>query len=78
VEQALAHASRIMPLVTTAHLPSAHYGWFWPEVYTNLPIVDETLPHPFRRDSDEPVRFGNVSALDPVLFSKIEDSPTRL
>jgi hypothetical protein len=38
-----------------------------------MPIVDEALPHPFRRDSDEPVRFGNVSALDPVLFSKIEE-----
>ena len=73
VEQALANASRIMPLVTTAHLPSAHYGWFWPEMYTNMPIVDETLPHPFRRDSDEPVRFGNTSAMDPVLFSKIEE-----
>ena len=73
VEQSLANASRILPLVTMSHLPSAHYGWFWPEMYTNMPIVDETLPHPFRRDSDEPVRFGNVSALDPVLFSKIKE-----
>ncbi|MBI5305468.1 MAG: hypothetical protein HY868_25290 [Chloroflexi bacterium] len=73
VEQALASASRIMPLVTTTHVPSAHYGWYFPEIYTNMPIVDETLPHPFRRDSDEPIRFGNVSAMDPVLFSKIEE-----
>lgn len=73
VEHALAHASRIMPLVTTVHVPSAHYGWYWPEVYTNMPIADDTLPHPYRRDSDEPVRFGNTSPMDPALWAKVDE-----
>src|SRR5262249_13709350 len=34
-EAALAEASRILPLVTTAHLPSAANNGFWPEIYTN-------------------------------------------
>ena len=72
VEQALGNASRILPLVTTAYMPSAHYGWFWPEMYTPLPIVNEKLPHHYR-DTDEPKRVGNVSALDPVLFCKAEE-----
>jgi hypothetical protein len=53
-------------------MPSAHYGWFWPEMYTPLPIVNEKLPHHYR-DTDEPKRVGNVSALDPVLFCKAEE-----
>lgn len=72
VEQALAHASRILPLVTSAHLPSAHYGWYWPEVYTNLPIVEQSPAHSYR-DSDAPVRFSNVSALDPAVFARAEE-----
>ena len=72
VERALASSSRILPLVTTAHLPSAHYGCYWPEMYTNMPIVDAKLPHPYR-DTDEPRLFGNVSSLDPAIFSKIDE-----
>ena len=72
VEQALANASRILPLVTMSHMPSAHYGCFFPEIYTHMPIADETIPHPYG-DTDEPKRFGNVSALDPAIFSKPEE-----
>jgi hypothetical protein len=72
VERALASASRILPLVTMSHMPSAHYGCFFPEIYTHMPIVDETIPHPYR-DTDEPRCFGNVSALDPAIFSKPEE-----
>ncbi len=35
---ALASASRILPLVTTAHCPSAANNIYWPEMYTNMPI----------------------------------------
>ena len=42
VEGALANASRILPLLTTAHHPSASNNAYWPEIYTNMPIVDET------------------------------------
>jgi hypothetical protein len=71
-ENALAHASRILPLVTTAHLPSAANNNFWPEVYTNMSIVDAAVPHPYG-DSPSPKRFGTVSPLDPQLFSRVDD-----
>ncbi|HZO90887.1 MAG TPA: hypothetical protein VFB38_21350 [Chthonomonadaceae bacterium] len=71
-EAALSQASRILPLVTTAHLPSAANNGFWPEIYTNMPIVNEKRPHPYG-DTPSPKRFGTVSALDPVLFSSIEE-----
>lgn len=69
---ALAHASRILPLVTTAHLPSAANNGFWPEVYTNMPVVDAERPHPYH-DTPTPKHFGTVSPLDPELFSPVED-----
>jgi hypothetical protein len=71
-EAALSNASRILPLVTTAHLPSAANNGFWPEIYTNMPIVDEQRPHPYG-DTPSPKRFGAVSPLDPELFSRIEE-----
>jgi hypothetical protein len=77
VEAALAASSRILPLVTTAHLPSAANNHFWPEIYSNMPIVDENRPHPYG-DTPSPKRFGTVSPLDPELFSRIEDFVTEL
>lgn len=71
-EAALASASRILPLVTTAHHPSAANNRYWPEMYTNLPIVDAARPHPYG-DTPSPKRFGTVSALDPELFARIDD-----
>lgn len=67
-EGALAHASRVLPLVTVAHDPSASNNRYWPEIYTNMPIVDDKRPHPYR-DTPSPRRFGTVSSLDPELFS---------
>jgi hypothetical protein len=76
-EQALAHASRILPLVTAAHLPSAaNYGW-WAEMPANVPIVDERRRHPYG-DTPSPKRFGTVSPLDPQLFSRVDDYADEL
>ncbi len=85
-EAALAHASRILPLVTTAHHPSAANNNYWPEIYTNMPILGEgrkrspseaglSLPYPSHPygDTASPKRFGNVSALDPELFSSVDE-----
>ena len=72
VEAALASASRALPLVTAAHGASAGNNTYWPEVYTNQPIVNEHRPHPYR-DTPAPRVFGNVSPLDPQLFSRISD-----
>lgn len=78
-EAALASASRILPLVTTAHHPSASNNYFWPEMYTDMPIVwveedgeDRTRPHPYV-DTPRPRRAGTVSALDPEVFSSASE-----
>lgn len=71
-ELALASASRILPLVTTAHCPSAANNNYWPEIYTNMSIVDASHPGPYG-DTPSPKRFGTVSPLDPELFSRIDD-----
>ena len=71
-EGALSHASRILPLFTTAHTPSAANNNYWPEVYTNMPIVDASRPHPYG-DTPSPRRFGTVSPLDPQLFARVDD-----
>ena len=73
IEKALSHASRILPLVTSAHLPSAANNNYWPEMYVNMSISDATLPTPYG-DSPTPRRFGTVSPLDPMMFSTIDQS----
>jgi hypothetical protein len=70
VETAVANASRILPIVTTAHAPSAGNNTYWPEVYTNHSMVDAEHPGPYR-DTPAPRVFGTVSPLDPQLFDTI-------
>ena len=67
VEHALANASKVIPLVTSAHLPSAAGMSYWPEIYSNMPVADEKQPHIYG-DTPKPKVFGHVSALDPGLF----------
>lgn len=76
-EAALASASRVLPVITTAHGASAANNSYWPEVYTNQPIVDGAHAHPYR-DSPAPRVFGNVSPFDPQLFSRINDFAAEL
>jgi hypothetical protein len=71
VETAVANASRILPLLTSAHLPSASNHSFWPEMYTNMPMVRGAGFTPYS-DTPEPKCFATVSPLDPVLFATIE------
>lgn len=75
MEEALANASRILLLITTAYHPSASNNRYWPEIYTNMPMAwreGETRPQPYR-DTPSPQRFGTVSSLDPEIFSSIEE-----
>ena len=44
VEAALGSATRILPLITTAHLPSAAQDTYSPEFYTNQSIADPGRP----------------------------------
>ena len=55
-EIALGNASRVLLTITTAHTPSCSNNGYWPEIHTNIPIVNGN-------------RFGNVSPLDPELFT---------
>ena len=76
-ELALANASRILPIITTAHDPSAANNNYWPEMYLNQSIVDDHLRQPYS-DTPSPKIFGNVSPLDPQLFSRINDFAAEL
>jgi hypothetical protein len=71
-ELALANASRILPIITTAHSPSAGNNTYWPEMYINQSIVDARLGFDYG-DTPAPKTFGNVTPLDPQLFLRIND-----
>ncbi|HET7083221.1 MAG TPA: hypothetical protein VFI23_00510 [Rhizomicrobium sp.] len=71
-EHALSSASRILPLITSAHMASASNHAYWPEMYSNQPIVDATSYVPYT-DTPQPRVFANVSPLDPQLFSTISE-----
>ncbi|HEX4028051.1 MAG TPA: hypothetical protein VHX18_10550 [Rhizomicrobium sp.] len=71
-EDALSAASRVLPLLTSAHLPSASNHSLWYEMYTNQPIVEGTGFVPYT-DTPQPRVFANVSPLDPQLFSTIAE-----
>jgi hypothetical protein len=71
VEPALAAASRLLPIITTAHLPSAANNNYWPEIYTNQSLLEPSETE--YTDTPAPKIFGNTSPLDPQLFSRIND-----
>jgi hypothetical protein len=70
VEAALANASRMLPLVTSAHLCSASNHSFWPEINESMPIVLGGDRSPYS-DTPAPRCFGTVSPLDPQIFSTV-------
>ena len=76
-EGALANASRILPIITSAHLPSAANNTYWPEIYTNEPMVDARRKNPYT-DTPSPKVFANTSPLDPQLFSRMSDFADEL
>ena len=71
LEAALAHSSRILPLITTAWLPSASNHEFWPEMFTPLSLLPIT-GRPLYGDSPAPHNVSAISPLDPQLFSTID------
>src|SRR5690606_26267638 len=66
--KAIASASRILPLVTLAHTPTASNNSYWPEMYENMSIVHEAPSLPYGYELFRPARFGTVGACDPQLF----------
>lgn len=77
LETALARASRILPIVTTAHLPSAACDAYWPEIYWNQPLAGEARVNPYT-DTPSPKTFQHVSPLDPQLFSGMSEFAQEL
>jgi len=72
VESALSNVFPILPIVLTSHGVSAANDHYWPEMYTNLSIADPNNKNPFF-DTPSPRVFGNVSPMDPQLFTRIND-----
>jgi hypothetical protein len=77
LEAALGSASRVMPVITTTHGASGSNNSYWPEMYMNMPIVDEKRAQPYG-DTPSPKVFGNVSAFDPQLFSTSNECAAAL
>lgn len=77
MEQSLANVTRILPIVLTSHGASAANNAYWPEMYTNQPIADPNIKHPYA-DSPSPKVFGNVSPFDPQLFARINEFAAEL
>lgn len=77
LQSALAHSSRILPLITTAWLPSASNHSFWPELYSPISILPPT-GQPLYTDSPAPHNVSAISPLDPQLFSTIDQHASDL
>lgn len=77
MEAALANVSRILPIITTAHAPSAGNNTYWPELYYNQSMVDAEHYGPYG-DSLAPRVFGNASPLDPGLFLTMNEYAEEL
>lgn len=76
-EQALAHATRILPTVLTAHDPSAGNNNYWPEMYTNISVMTPDPKTPYY-DTPVPKIFGTVSSLDPQMFLTVNEFAQEL
>ncbi len=74
---ALANASRILPIVTNAYLPSAACDAYWPEIYWNQAMAAEPDENPYA-DTAAPKVFQNASPLDPQLFLTMNDFADQL
>ncbi|MEQ4209153.1 hypothetical protein [Actinopolymorpha sp. B9G3] len=73
VEQALAPASRVLPLVTVVHGLGASNNGYWPEIYLNMPIAGGPNADHYERDTAKPPTFGGVSAFDPSMFYRVDE-----
>ena len=68
-EAGLSAASRVLPLVSLTHAPSASNNHYWPEIYTNLGLVEGSGRLAYAFDMEGPVRFGNAPTFDSELFA---------
>lgn len=73
----LAAASRILPTVTSAYLPSVACSVYWPEMYWNQPLTAEPV-QPLYNDTPSPKVFAHASAADPQLFANCAEFAAEL
>ena len=73
VEAALASASRVLPLITVVHGLGASNNGYWPEMYTDMPIVEGPHTDYYKTDTAAPPTFTGVSPFDPSMFARIDD-----
>jgi hypothetical protein len=59
----------VLPLVTLTHGPSASNNHYWPEVYTNLGLMEGSGKRAYGFDMEGPTRFGNAPTFDSALFA---------
>lgn len=68
-ERALGLASRVLPLISIAHAPSASNNHYWPEIYSNISLIPGNNGRAYAFDIEGEARFGNVATFDSELFS---------
>ncbi|MDQ0253321.1 hypothetical protein J2S74_000693 [Evansella vedderi] len=72
-ENSLKYASKILPLITLAHMPSVANNHYWPEIYSNIFIIDTDGKPEYHCDGRHPDTFNVASPLDPELFYRIDE-----
>jgi len=73
-ERGLSWASRVLPLITLAHGPSASNNHYWPEIYSNLAYIDGGAGgRAYGFDMEGPTRFGNAPTFDSMLFANARE-----
>ena len=55
--------------ITLPHGPSASNNHYWPEIYTNLGLVEGSGRRAYAIDMEGAVRFGNAPTFDSALFA---------
>lgn len=74
VEEAVAAASRILPLMTVAFDIAADNQSYWPEVFADIPLLgDATVDDWATSEVPAPHTWGAVSPLDPAMFDTTDE-----
>ncbi|WP_162940239.1 hypothetical protein [Gryllotalpicola protaetiae] len=79
VASALSFAGKVLPLVTVTQSLSASNNYFWPEVFTDMPIAGHARsPEAYDFDLEDPGTWGSASPFDPQIFETADDYAVAL
>ncbi|NUP75490.1 MAG: hypothetical protein HOQ07_12695, partial [Sinomonas sp.] len=77
--RALSSAGKVLPLVTVTQSLSASNNFFWPEVFTDMPIARHARSlETYDFDLEDPGTWGSASPFDPQLFETPDAYATAL